>query len=170
MTSIETIKQAIRSSTINKNLRFQNSYFFLAREVNYIVRSNSDFDRLKNDGLIRHCKPNKYSSGFYDYIVNENYNTLEEWLDSCVVEPGERKPTMAHVMYGIYRWDRKTQTFDDNYVSLKSLMDDLPPPANKVESILTSQNMTLSHLWVQFGSMFLSWDRFKELVMRGQTT
>lgn len=142
-----------------------NPYFFLDRELNMIVNTPGDYTELKNSGQIRHAKI-MYTGVLYDYIANKTFDSFEAWLAD--VGP---TLTLANIRYGINRMSSTTTKlyFDQKSISFADLMQRLhieivkPPPVDDVFARLEKNNLGPQHLWVQFGSMFVTWERFKTI-------
>lgn len=154
----------------NPNMFFKgfasNPYFFLDRELNTIVNTPNEYYHLKNHGQIRHCKI--LNNGMlYDYIVDRTFHSFEEWLAD--IGPSY---TLQNIRYGVNRLsftNTNKHYFEHKSISFDELMQRLQierkvaPPNEDVFARLEKNRLTPQHLWVQFGSMFVTWDRFKTI-------
>lgn len=98
----------------NNNVGSFNSYFFLKRELEY--NTYKKWRQAKKDGMIRHCIV--HDGKFYDYIVNEHYDSFVDWV--CSVDPNSS--SYDDVCYGSNRVHRGIQP---NYVSFDRLLQGL---------------------------------------------
>ena len=107
----------------NNNLGSFDSYFFLKRELEY--NTYKKWRQAKRTGMIRHCII--HDGKFYDYIVNEHYDSFGDWVSS--VDPDAS--SYDDVCYGSNRVHRG---IEPNYVSFDRLLQglgykyDIPPP------------------------------------------
>lgn len=107
----------------NNNLGSFDSYFFLKRELEY--NTYKKWRQAKRNGMIRHCII--HDGKFYDYIVNEHYDSFGDWVSS--VDPDAS--SYDDVCYGSNRVHRG---IEPNYVSFDRLLQglgykyDIPPP------------------------------------------
>jgi hypothetical protein len=142
-----------------------NPYFFLDRELNMIVNTHQDYDNLKSSGQIRHAKiMNK--GVLYDYVANKSFDSFEAWLAD--IGPSF---SLANIRFGVNRhnFNSTRSSFDRKSISFSDLMRRLrleivkPPPVEDVLGRLEKNNLNHEHLWVRFGSMFVTWERFKTI-------
>lgn len=96
----------------NNNVGSVDSYFFLKRELEY--NTYKKWRQAKRDGMIRHCII--HDGKFYDYIVNEHYDSFGDWLSSVDAS------SYDDVCYGSNRVHRGIQP---NYVSFDRLLQGL---------------------------------------------
>lgn len=107
----------------NNNVGSFDSYFFLKRELEY--NTYKKWRQAKRNGMIRHCII--HDGKFYDYIVNEHYDSFGDWVSS--VDPDAS--SYDDVCYGSNRVHRG---IEPNYVSFDRLLQglgykyDIPPP------------------------------------------
>ena len=98
----------------NNNVGSFDSYFFLKRELEY--NTYKKWRQAKIDGMIRHCII--HDGKFYDYIVNEHYDSFGDWV--CSVDPNAS--SYDDVCYGSNRVHRGIKP---NYVSFDRLLQGL---------------------------------------------
>jgi hypothetical protein len=122
-----------------------NHYLFLKRELGVTADT---WTEAKKNGLIRHAK--LYRGKFLDYIVQKQFNTIEEW----VADVGGK---MDDVLYGENRvvqgsnweWDpinriQKKIPYKAKYVELNTLLSALgytPPPVADITTAIMEDHM-----------------------------
>jgi len=108
-------------------------YLFLKRELEVTA---DNWAEAKRKGLIRHCK--LYRGKFLDYVVQKQFNTIEEWV-------ADAGGTLEDILYGenrvkqrfVWHYDHETRQsvrvpYTPKYVEFKTLLAALgyvPPPA-----------------------------------------
>lgn len=157
-----------------------NCYFFLRSELE--VKDKAQWDIAKRAGKIRHCKI--YRGRFLDYVVQKEFNTLEQW----VADAGGR---IEDVIYGDNRVNRHGTAWENgvhvwkpvgvpHYVELKILLKALgyvEPPKVIVPQVVvpttTTQDLTeminlemrmrglnVDNVWVIEGGNVTQWRDF----------
>jgi len=143
-----------------------NPYFFLDRELNMIVNTPEEYMDLKKKRQICHAKI-LHSGVLYDYIANKSYDSFHAWLSD--IGPSL---SLSNIRFGVNRLSftyTNKPCFDHKSISFDELMQRLhvekqvDPPKDDVFARLEKNNLGPQHLWVQFGSMFVTWERFKTI-------
>jgi hypothetical protein len=155
-----------------------NPYIFLKQELDFISHDNEginynkydnfqSYKKLKNGGFIRHCKPLK-NGKLYDYIVNKEYDTIQDWIASYnpITNVKFERPTLKDVCYGRNR-QLYPGTFDTNYVM--PFPDDKVVPTMDTSRLqdlaehLHSKNMNEDSVMVNFNGLIMPLNTFMKL-------
>ena len=144
-----------------------NPYLFLKQELDYTTNGTlNNYQTLKNQGIIRHCKVLN-NGKLYDYIVKQEYNSVEDWLASYNPSTPDvmKKPTLHDVCYGQNR-HLYQGSFATNYVmpfadakvdlSIDSKLQDLADH-------LRSKKMSVDSVMINFNRMILPLDQFMRI-------
>jgi len=144
-----------------------NPYIFLKQELEFTNGNQGvDYQTLKNQGIIRHCKPLR-NGKLYDYIVNKEYDTIEAWVASYSPTTNAKfeRPMLKDVCYGRNR-QLYPGTFETNYVmpfadakvapSMDSRMHDL---ANH----LRTKKMNADAVMVNFNGLIMPLNSFMRI-------
>ena len=156
--------------TNHLQLNVSNPYLFLRQELEITKLHPNDYTSLKNNGWIRHCKILN-NGRIYDYIVKQEYNTIEEWLASWaptnhledVYHGG--KPTMKDVRFGIHR-NMSTGMYSTDYVvpfkdaKVEPTMND---QMKQLVAHLESKKMDMSSVMINFNSMIMPFNHFMQI-------
>jgi hypothetical protein len=147
-----------------------NPYMFLKQELEITKLHPNDYSELKNHGWIRHCTPLK-NGKLYDYIVKQEYNTIEAWVASWAptsyldhvykIPP----PTLKDVCYGINR-NQSTGMYSTKYVVPFEEKKVVPTNHLQMKELvdhLESKKMDMSSVMINFNGMILPLHQFMRI-------
>jgi hypothetical protein len=145
-----------------------NPDIFLKQELEFTINSNQgvDYQKLKNAGFIRHCKPLK-NGKLYDYILNKEYDTIENWIASYnpVTNVNFERPTLKDVCYGRNR-QLYPGSFETKYVVPFPEDNVVPPIDNRLQKLaehLLSKKMSADAVMVNFNGMIMPLNVFMRI-------
>jgi hypothetical protein len=145
-----------------------NPYIFLKQELDFTTNSNQgvNYQKLKNAGFIRHCKPLK-NGKLYDYIVNKEYDTIQDWIASYnpTTDVKFERPTLKDVCYGRNR-QLYPGSFDTNYVMPFPDVKVAPSTDSRLQDLanhLLSRKMSVDAVMINFNGLIMPLNTFMHL-------